>query len=330
VPEGEEPPLRLAEVRKSGAAALRSGAGVGPFLEGVKADLLVGCALDGAGQNAYAAAMYPEAWRLHARAYALGAKLDGADAAVLKSRALDGMGRVSRERGQSGLAYRLHVAACDVALAVMSEATALRPVPTTCVANALSNAGVVRFRQKRWEEAGELHSVALSLREISGDIRGCASCVSNMAFISSPIDALPLYRRSHEMRKQIGDVWGVAGSLRCLSDTHRKLGETREAKDCIANALPKFAQVNDPLGIAECLESLGFIIFGDGDSPESAAKFLGAAIGMRNSIHAGVDVVMKHSEASHLKAVYAEAWAQGERLSREDAVALGVSTMSSF
>eukprot|EP00747_Dinoflagellata_sp_TGD_P219144 gnl/TRDRNA2_/TRDRNA2_91307_c0_seq2.p1 gnl/TRDRNA2_/TRDRNA2_91307_c0~~gnl/TRDRNA2_/TRDRNA2_91307_c0_seq2.p1 ORF type:complete len:372 (+),score=55.48 gnl/TRDRNA2_/TRDRNA2_91307_c0_seq2:395-1510(+) len=296
-----------------------------PFLVGTVKDLLRGVAFDGAGMNAYATSAYADAWRLHASAYAIAVSLSGTvDAAVLRARALDGLGRVARETGRYDQAWHLHVAACKAAEEVFGKASALRPLPLTCAANAISNAGVVCYRQKRYEDARELHTTAMGLRERLGDHRGVASCCGNLALLLDPGDALPLYQRSLAAREQLGDVWGVAGSLRALAETYRKLGQPQEAKACLVRAVPVFAKVHDRLGVAECLETLGLLInqnaAGNSDGDASAATLLGAAMAVRRSINAATDVVMNHVESQSLKGSCPTAWASGEAMTMDDAI----------
>lgn len=315
VPEGEpsldEQAILAAAEREN---AFRGGA----FLEGIGEELLRGCAWDGAGTNAYAISSYAQAWQLHAAAYAIGSQHTGSDAAVLQSRALDGLGRVARETGRYELGWRLHVAAYDVAMAVAaSRDVGLRPVPLTCAANAMSNAGVVCYRQRRCDLSRTLHAAALRVRRLSGDRRGVASSLGNLALWEPAAQALPLYRESLHHREVLGDIWGVAGSLRALAETYRKLGDDASAMSAISRAVVVFGEVSDRLGAAECLETLGLLTA----APPRAATLLGAALALRRAIGAAEDVVMHHDKALQLRDAEASAWDDGESMSLEKAVA---------
>ena len=106
-------------------------------------------------------------------------------------------------------------------------------------------------------------------------------------------------------------------AMRALAETNRKLGQRVEAQSCTSRAVAVFAQVNDRLGVAECLETLG-LLRGEGDG---AATLIGAAIAVRRTINAAEDVVMKHAEAVRLKAACPVAWAKGEAMTIADATA---------
>eukprot|EP00931_Biecheleriopsis_adriatica_P120596 TRINITY_DN95722_c0_g1_i1.p1 TRINITY_DN95722_c0_g1~~TRINITY_DN95722_c0_g1_i1.p1 ORF type:complete len:458 (-),score=94.34 TRINITY_DN95722_c0_g1_i1:70-1443(-) len=296
----------------------------GPFLEGISDSLLRGCALDAAGMNAYAISSYKDAWKLHAAAYVLAACGTGSDSVVLKSRALDGLGRVCRETGRYDLAWLFHVAAFDIALAAHdgdAKPPLLRPVLLTCAANAVSNAGVVAYRRKQLTLAHSLHVSALHVRERSGDMRGLSSSQGNLALLLSATEALPLYQKSMSIREELGDFWGVAGSLRALAEVHRKLGDPSSAKSCTAKAVTRFAEANDRLGAAECLETLGLLTIKHEGASAVAATLLGAAIALRRAIGAAEDVVMHHSEVAELQKTDADAWARGVVMSLSDATA---------
>jgi tetratricopeptide (TPR) repeat protein len=297
-----------------------------PFLgAGVGRGLLLGCCLDGGGMNAYASAGLERAAQLHAQALALadsaleealrphappppapptaGAcavnSVSGeADARLLRSRALDGLGRVARVSGDYAASYRLHLLAAHAITRPAGPcgrrctphtfgASRLRPSPLWCVASAVSNAGVACFKAGRRDRAHALHSTAMTLRRPLGDQRGYACTLGNLALLTEgPAEALPLYRESLAIRRGLGDVWGIAGSLRAMAVEEMKLGTSAalgRARAHLIDAVQTFAAVKDMLGMASCLESLGLLCATApaGDDAAAAAAADAAASGQR-------------------------------------------------
>jgi len=255
------------------------------------------------------------------------------EALILKSRSLDGLGRVARESGNYSLAWKLHAAAYEAAsrslkLLEKDGSCRVRPAPHVCIANAISNAGVVAYRLKRHQDARRLHEAAKDFREIYGDQRGLSSSLGNLALLhDTPEEALPLYYESLQLRKELGDVWGVAGSLRALAECHRRMKDIEKARELIAEAAGVFAEVHDTLGVAECLETLGIIISNeaiDSDDVEQkalSACLFGAAVGQRRRIGADEAVLTSIEMISDLHESYPRQWEAGITMDLDTCVA---------
>lgn len=309
------------------------------FLQGLPAPLLLGCCLDGGGMNAYACTRYAEAAALHAHALHLadgvlaetvGAETgDARDAALLRSRALDGLGRVARESGEYDRSLALHKAAARAAVGLERRAGGvaplrLRPEPRACVANAVSNAGVAAYRKGEAGLARRCHEEARRLRAGLGDLRGTSSSLGNLALlVDDAAEALALYRESLEIRRRLGDTWGIAGSHRAIASAllrRRDEGDEAAARENLQRALPIFASVADSLGVAECLESLALLAAPA--TPSAAAQLFGCAVAVRTASGAATDVVAAHEEAALLRRRHAAAWARGEQMSEAQALEL--------
>ena len=194
--------------------------------EGIPGEVLKACCLDGGGANAYATSQYEESASLFSKAYVMAANfaetaagVDACDALVMKSRALDGLGRVARETGEYVLSFQIHFAAaqCLLSADLSTFSSRLRPSPLVCTANALSNAGVAAYRAANKPQSKACHTLALKLRSKTGDHRGTSSSLGNLAKMSDPAEALPLYEQSLEIREKLNDTWGIAGSHRAIA-----------------------------------------------------------------------------------------------------------------
>ena len=340
-----ELPLPLAPLPRAALDPEAHLVGVSPFL-------LVAGVLDGAGANAYACTEYSTAALCHGQALEIAnlfladgtsqpelrrQLFDGnrqttakfweagiecvVEAHVMRSRALDGLGRVARESGDYERSLRLHAAAARAAIAAHTavgdgSVLRVRPQPLVAGANAVSNAGVAAYRLGEHGLARRYHTEALRLRELCAEQRGISSTLGNLALVSEgPDAALPLYQRSLAIRLELGDTWGVAGSHRSIAVQHIERGaegDAAKARQHLAMAVPIFAEVNDALGVAECLESLGLLEAAG--NPPLAARLLGAAVGVRRGAGAATDVVLGHAEAAALRVAERREWAVGEAM----------------
>lgn len=71
------------------------------------------------------------------------------------------------------------------------------------------------------------------------------------------------------------------------------------------------------------MESLGLLASSVPPGPSRAATLFGAALGVRNACGAASDAVLDHAEARSLRASQPDAWARGQSMSLEEAIALG-------
>ena len=88
-----------------------------------------------------------------------------------------------------------------------------------------------------------------------------------------------------------------------------------------------FGHVEDQLGVAESLETLGLVWHAR--SPGDAAKLLGASLAVRKSIGAALDVVERHEEAKTLQQQRADEWRAGLAMSTEQTIPLLESLVAS-
>ena len=307
--------------------------------------LLMGTILDGCAMNAYACTRYEAAWALHSAALTV---LDCTATAApntntlrLRCRALDGLGRVAREQGDGANSVKLHMAAIGAASAAAksftrkctpdrsspstttsssfgSEFTVL-PEPDVLLANAISNTGVAFYRQKQMTSALNYHTEGLRIRRAAGEARGIASSLGNIALLKDDsADAIPLYQESKIIREELGDTWGVAGSLRALAMAYIKVGNQAGAVAALQEAIATFTAVGDLLGISECLESLGLLV----DAGEQRATLLGAAVAVRRTRGCDEAVVTDHPEAKRAMEDFPTQWRKGLACTVEEAFAV--------
>jgi tetratricopeptide (TPR) repeat protein len=162
------------------------------------------------------------------------------------------------------------------AIAVHSHArlAAQRMSDRAAEAGALSNLGVVAWRQGRYDQAVEHHGRALAIsREIS-DHTGEGRALGNLGLVhwqhgrcpeaaSHLLQALAVFR-------QIGDRTGEARTLSSLGIVDWQQGRYPQAADHHKQALALYRDMGDPLGEARAVGNLGSVYTHQGRYPQAA------------------------------------------------------------
>lgn len=137
------------------------------------------------------------------------------------------------------------------------------------------------------------------------------------------------YEESLRVRRTLGDQRGIAVSLINLGFCAHHEGDYKQAKNLLEESLTNFQHLGSTRGTIDCLAALAGV-FGTEKKPERAARLLGAAEALHESIHAGLmaayadrieydrSVAVVRSQLSN--DAFAAAWAAGRALTLEQAI----------
>jgi len=124
------------------------------------------------------------------------------------------------------------------------------------------------------------------------------------------------FEESLALRRQIGDLEGIAGSLHCLGLVAVAQGELTSARDQCREGLAVFRQLGDRLGVAESLELLAGLAQKENE-PERAARLYGTAEHLRETIGSPVPANEKDLYARSIDLVRASLGARFAALRAE-------------
>ncbi|MDQ3444108.1 MAG: tetratricopeptide repeat protein [Chloroflexota bacterium] len=193
--------------------------------------------------------------------------------------------------------------------------------------NALGDA-VLMAGETSFEEAADHYGEALHLFENEGNQRGIAAVLTNLGNLAwergDHDRATDLHRDALSRYRGIGNDRGIAWSLSNLGMLSVLQGEPSGATGLLQEALSLYLALGDRDGIAESLEGLGGV-----GLTLDAARLLGAAEALRETLGRSMstgeretNALIAHAiQAAHGENAFAEAWAEGRRLSLEQAVA---------
>ena len=240
--------------------------------------------------------------------------------------ALNDLANIVEERGDYGGAIALY----EESLALSREIGA-----DWEVACALHNLGLMADRVDDHERAAALLDDALVRYEHLGDEVSCARTLDAAAQVArrrGDLDrALALGNESLTVRRRCGDRNGVAVSLVNLGWTALERGEGLRAAAFFREALPLHLEAGNRRGLARCLTGLAALAASQG-RPGASAQLLGAADALedaggavRTPAHQRRHERLEADLAAALtKDTFAAAWAAGQALSPEQAVALAL------
>jgi tetratricopeptide (TPR) repeat protein len=135
------------------------------------------------------------------------------------------------------------------------------------------------------------------------------------------------FEEAIELRRNLGDRWGVASSLNGLTNLLLHSGERAGVRAMLEESLALNTQIGDRTAIAYCLEDFAGLAAASGEH-ERALRLAGAAAALRQTLgsplpppeQAALDALLRPARAA-LAAPAAE-FAAGERLAIDEAVAL--------
>jgi tetratricopeptide (TPR) repeat protein len=189
------------------------------------------------------------------------------------------------------------------------------------VAGALHNLGRVAYRQGEYAAARALHEESLALGRQHGDRQGIALSLNNLGMVARKEGdheaASSFYRESLALRREVGDRLGMLNSLEAFAELA-----------CEAAIYPV---AGEETGLGAELPVLK--TDAAASASRRAARLLGAAEALREAIGAPPP---RREDEEYRRAVswarevleagaFAAAWAEGQAMTFEDAVAYALS-----
>lgn len=186
------------------------------------------------------------------------------------------------------------------------------------------------------EIAKPLYEECIEIRRIGKDRLALSNSLNNFANVMQGLGDLTLAKELHEdslaIRREIGNLYCVSMSLQNLGSLAIDLGQYEKARQYLSESLEARDELLEFLGIATIYQCFGGIAYRM-NFPKTAARFLGCADALRESIKApiyGVDVPKQEKAISAVKFMLGESsfeyeWQVGRRLPMSEARALALS-----
>jgi hypothetical protein len=137
-----------------------------------------------------------------------------------------------------------------------------------------------------------------------------------------------LVEESLELRRQLGNQWGVGVSLGLLGWVAIRQGDWKRAIQRLRESLEVRREIGDQSGCAWCLERLAGVAIARGQI-ERAARLFGTGDALRSSVGSVIDPADRPEYESQIKylrqklgtARFQAAWDEGHKQTLEEAVA---------
>jgi len=171
-------------------------------------------------------------------------------------------------------------------------------------ATALTNLGIISWRQGRYRQAADYHQQALAASVEIADRMGEAVAVANLGAVYERQGryerAAGCHQQALALFRETGDRSGEASALPGLGVAYQRQGRCEQAFGCYHQALALFRVSGDRTGEAEALNGLGEILLSTGRPDEArvehaAALTLASQIGDRYEqarAHSGLGAVL--------------------------------------
>jgi tetratricopeptide (TPR) repeat protein len=191
--------------------------------------------------------------------------------------------------------------------------------------------GLLARTQGDYAQAVALHEDALPLFREVGDNGGIASVLNSLGLIAQAQGeysrAAALHRESLSIFKELGDERGIALALYSWARAAFRQGDNDRGMVLCTESLALRRKTEDLLGIAECFEVLALVV--TQAQQQRAVRLFATAEALRVAIGAPIpasDRAERDSALANLRralgdAAFATAWAEGEDLTPEQAVA---------
>ena len=279
--------------------------------------------LSNLGIVAYEQGEYGRAAALHEEALVLCRELGDKRGLAL---ALGNLGLVVLEQGE----YERAAALQEESLALDRELG-----DTHSIGVALCNLGWAVLEQGEYGRAAALFTESLALCRELGNTYGSATALSNLGLVALEQGdhgrAMALHEEALALCRTLGDRRGNAIALGNLGLVALEQGDHGRAAALLKESLALRRELGERRGVAVSLHNLGLLARLEG-APLRSARLLAAAAAVRTAM--GTPLNPK-DKARHTQAVaalraalgedgYAAAWAEGEALRLEEAVALGL------
>jgi predicted ATPase/transcriptional regulator with XRE-family HTH domain len=264
------------------------------------------------------------------------------DYASMRSRLEEGMALWQELGDQDGIGQTLYIlgeAAIDQgdyrsAAAHLEQSLALcrEPEDKWSVATVLGKLGNVARCQSDFVAARSCYEQSLTLYREVGSRGGLAVTLGNLGLLAQdqgePVRAIALCEESLKLWRELDDLWGIAWSLNILGHVAQRQGDDQRASALLIESLPLAWQRGDRAGVAWCLEGLASVAWAQ-EQPRRAARLFGAAEALRQTIGVPLPPVERANYKPSLarvctlldEATFAAAWAEGQVLTLEQAMA---------
>jgi tetratricopeptide (TPR) repeat protein len=242
--------------------------------------------------------------------------------------ALTALGNVALWRGDNEQAHTF----CEEGLTLMRQ---LDHSPG--VAMMMNNLGTIAERRGDLAEARSLYEESLVLRREFVDKGGVAGSLSNLGNVARRqgdlVGAQAFHEESLVLFRELGDRWGVAAVLSNLGHVIWRQGDHGRAQVLYEESLVLTRELGDKASIAELLEGFAQLA-GAQEQFQREALLLAAAEALRQAVGAprlpdeqaeyeqGVDQVRPALGED----AFATAWAGGQAMTLDEAVALALSS----
>jgi tetratricopeptide (TPR) repeat protein len=200
------------------------------------------------------------------------------------------------------------------------------------IAQSLFHLGGVAVQQNDDAAARALFEESLSLARELGARGDVAAALGNLGIIAMRAGemgrAAAQFEESLALCRELGDRRGIAWSLANLGDLALARGYWQAAASLYTESLAIRCETGQKRGIAESLEELAAVANGKGQA-EQAARIFGAAATLRHQIGAPIPTGERADYERHVaatraalgEAAFAAAWAEGEAMTLEEALA---------
>jgi predicted ATPase/class 3 adenylate cyclase len=142
-------------------------------------------------------------------------------------------------------------------------------------AKALSAAGLLAYWLGDYPAARALHEECLATWRQLGDQWGMAGSLNNLGMVARSqgdnASARTLYEDSLAIKRELGDQWGVGASLNNLGNLAADQGDFPASRPLHEESLAIWRKLGDRGGIATALENLGHVAYEQGDLASARA-----------------------------------------------------------
>jgi len=236
------------------------------------------------------------------------------------------LGLVAQDQGDYGQAEARYTES----LALFQEVGDTRGISWT-----LNNRGLVALVQGDYGLAHGLFVESLRHWREVGNIRDSAICLNNLGEVARCQDnytrAAAHYAESLTLFQKVGDTGGIALCLLNQGYLAHAQGETSRAQALCAESLPLWQKIGSKVGFAVCLAGLALVARAEKGQSERAARLFGAVAqynisAFQNPVErAFYERSVAAVRAQLSEAAFAAAWAEGQALTTEQALAEAMS-----
>jgi predicted ATPase len=246
---------------------------------------------------------------------------------AVRAKALTAVGRLAWYQGDYAAARTRH----EESLAINRELGVKQGI-----AQSLSNLGLVALDQGDYTAARVLYEQSLAINGELGDKQGIGRALGNLGIVACRLGDYASARSLHEqtlmMFRELGGKRDIAYTLNNLAEVAFHQGEHVWAGTLFRQSIAMKQELGDRYGIAYTLERMAALSNRE-KRPERAAKLLGAAQGLRESIGALIPPALREEYEREVATVHEAlgehakaAWAEGRGMTLEQAIECALAT----